>query len=185
VEGFSRSVEEFLHNPIEVIAALVVIVTGAASLLKSVRQFWLNLWARLRSKPYVPSESLRIVQNIHQSHWGVGSSAGIPSMMVIFEGHVTDISGRPNQVLKAEIPNPLCHSSTVMLGEKSGKRHPSVLAPGECTGIQALFFVQPVVGEVGKPWHSTLIFIDKYGNRHKVKNCVFRGLIPPAASVTA
>ena len=59
------------------------------------------------------------------------------------------------------------------------------LEPLENTGIHVMFFVQPVVAEAGRPWKTTLVFIDQYNNRHKVKNCVFRGLEPPPRTSTA
>jgi len=87
------------------------------------------------------------------------------------------------QGARVEIPKPLTHATLVTLGDDdhSAKR-PQGLAPDENAGISVMFFVQPVVAESGKPWKTTLIFIDQYGNRHRVKNCVFRGLKPPLQS---
>jgi hypothetical protein len=47
-----------------------------------------------------------------------------------------------------------------------------------------MFFVNPVVAETGKPWITTVIFVDQYGNRHKIKNCTFRGIAPPSAKLS-
>jgi|GEM_PF-2301163 hypothetical protein len=33
-----------------------------------------------------------------------------------------------------------------------------------------------MVTKRGKPWSGTLIFLDQYGNRHRVKNCVFKSM---------
>jgi hypothetical protein len=101
-------------------------------------------------------------------------------MQVVFEGHVTDISGKWNKVLGVEIPKPLTQATVVTLGDDDHRtKRPQGLAPFESAGISVMFFVQPVVAEGGKRWETTLIFIDQYNNRHKVKNCVFRGLKPP------
>jgi hypothetical protein len=105
-------------------------------------------------------------------------------MQVVFEGHVTDISGRPNRVLRAEIPKPLTDALMLLLSDSPHARRPQVLNPHECTELHATFFVQPVVGKKGEPWQSPVIFIDQYGNRHKVKNCVFKSMAanqPPGA----
>jgi hypothetical protein len=167
--------DEFVHYPVQVLAALLAIVSPA---FKAGRRFWMNLWARIRSKPLVPSETLRIVQDVQQSFWALGSFSGIPATQVVFEGHVTDISGATNRVLRVDIPKPLTHATMILLSDNHDTRRQQVLRAHECTGIHAMFFVQPVVGEKGKPWQTPLIFIDQYGNQHKIKNCVFRP-IPP------
>jgi hypothetical protein len=28
--------------------------------------------------------------------------------------------------------------------------------------------------DAAKPWSVTLVFVDQYGNRHELENCVFR-----------
>ncbi len=97
-------------------------------------------------------------------------------MQVVFEGHVTDISGRVNKVLRAEIPKPSTHATMLMLNDDAKHSRPQFLRPFESVGVHAMFFVQPVVGDAGKQWKTSIIFIDQYGNRHKVKNCVFSAL---------
>ena len=136
-----------------------------------------NLWARLRSKPIVPNETLRIIQDVQHSRWSLGStSSGEPLMHVSFRGHVTDISGSPNKVLRAEIPKPLTHAVLVLLCNKNDARRSQILNPHECTELSASFSVQPVAGKNKKPWQTALVFIDQYGNRHKIRNCVFNSV---------
>jgi hypothetical protein len=98
-------------------------------------------------------------------------------MQVVFDGHVTDISGSTNRVLRAEIPKPLTEALMLLLSDNHDARRPQVLSPHECTELHASFFVQPVVAEEGKPWQTPIIFIDKYGNRHNIKDCVFRSTV--------
>jgi hypothetical protein len=184
MDGLARTVEEFFHSPVQVAAAVITIAFGISAALKGGRRLWMKLWAGVRSRPFVPTETLRIVQDIQQSHWGLGSSAGTPSMMVVFQGHVTDISGRMNRVLRAEIPKPLTYATTLDIHDDYDARREQVLAPFESTDISAMFFVQSVVAEAGKSCKTTLVFIDQYNNPHKVKNCVFRGLAPPQTAST-
>jgi len=173
------AMDEFVHSPVQVVAALVTIGLGLSAAFKEGRQFWTNFWAWLRAKPVVPTETLRIVQDVQQSHWGLGSSAGTPSMQVVFNGHVTDISGRLNKVLRVDIPKPPTPAMMLLLHHNHDARRPQALQPFENTGIDVMFFVQPVVAEKGKPWKATLIFTDQYGNQHKLRNCVFRSLPTP------
>ena len=170
----------FLANPWTITIGSGLVVVAVSARFKAGRQFWRKFWAFLRSKPFVPTETLRIVQDIRQSFWSLGSSDGVPSMNVVFEGHVTNISNRPSKILRAEIPKPPTISTMMMLcDDHVARRHGDGLLPFESADIHAMFFVQAVVAEAGKPWKTTLIFVDQYNNRHKIKNCVFRGLPPP------
>jgi hypothetical protein len=93
----------------------------------------------------------------------------------MFQGHVTDISGRQNKILGVEIPTTLTRDTLLTLIDgHDSKRPPQTLRPNESAEIQVMFFVQPVVSEPGKPWRTSLVFIDQYNNRHEVKNCIFR-----------
>jgi hypothetical protein len=90
--------------------------------------------------------------------------------MVVFDGHVTDISGRANQILRALIQTLLTDAQMVVLSDNHDATRPQTLSPNECVGLRVIFFVQSTVGEKGQPWHGTLLFVDLYGNRHKVAN---------------
>ena len=175
--ALARAVDEFIHSPVEVVAAFVVIAGALSTGFKAGRRFWMNIWARLRSKPIVPTETLRMVQDVNSSFWGLGSVGGEPAMQLVLDGHITDISGNPNRVLRAEIPKPLTHANMVLLSNDHDARRPQILSPHECAEIRLCFFVQPVVGEKGKPWKSPVILVDQYGNHHKIKNCEFRSLV--------
>jgi hypothetical protein len=179
-DTFRRAVDEFVHNPVEVLAALTTIAGVVSPAFKAGRRFWVNLWARLGSRPVVPSETLRIVQDVNQSFWGPAGYADTPAMQVVLDGHVTDTSGRRNRVLAAEIPKPLTHAMAVSLSNNHDARREQALSPYECANLRVVFFVQPVVAKKGKPWQTSVIFIDQYGNRHRIKNCTFRPIVGDA-----
>jgi len=128
---------------------------------------------RLRS---VQLETLRVVQDVRSSFWGLGSVGHIPAMQVCFDAHVTDISGKPNRILGAEILKPLTHADIVSISNNHDARRPQVLNPHETAELRVSFFVQPVVAVTGKEWRSTVILIDQHGNRHQLKNCLFRSI---------
>jgi len=95
----------------------------------------------------------------------------------VLDGHVTDISGKSNRILRAEIPKPLTHSDQVLISNHHDARRPQVLAPHECAEIRVCFFIQPVVAEKGQPWRSPVILVDQYDNRQKFKDCEFRPIV--------
>lgn len=55
-------------------------------------------------------------------------------------------------------------------------RRPQVLSPNECTDIHTMFFVDAIAPAKGSQWCGSLVFIDQYNNRHKIKNCIFRSI---------
>lgn len=173
METFASVLKEFVHSPVEVLAAIVVIFSP---MFKTVRLFWSNLWVRLRSKSIVPSETFRIVQNIQQSFWSLGSANGTPQVQVSFRGHVTNISGDTNRVLRAEILKPAAYADLVLISNNNDGRRPQILAPRESADLSATFFVKQVATQKGKPLKVSLIFIDQYANRHKLKNCIFQSV---------
>jgi hypothetical protein len=178
METLSRAVDELIHSPVEVVAAIVVIAGAISSAFKAVRRFWMNIWARLRSKPVVPSDTLRLVQDVRSSFWGPARMWDEPVMQVVLDGHVTDISGKPNRILRADIPRPMTHADMFLLSNHHDARRPQILSPHECAELRVCFFVRPVVAKKGKPWRSPVILVDQYGNRHKIKHCVFRPIVP-------
>lgn len=132
----------------------------------------------------MPRETLRIVQDFRGSFWAHRAMAGTPAMQVGFDGHITEISGRPGYVLRVEIAKPPTRSMMVSIRNKHDAGRPQFLQPHETAEIRAVFFVQPVVAVDSKPWTATLIFIDQYGNKHKLKNCVFRAVLSPQGNAT-
>jgi hypothetical protein len=155
--AWARAVDEFIHSPVEVSSALLAIAGALSPAFKAGHRFWTNIWARLRSRPIVPTETLRMVQDVHSSFWGLGNVAGEPAMQVVLDGHVTDISGNPNRILRAEIPKPLTHADMAILSNNHDARRPQILDPHECAEIRVCFFIRPVVGEKGKPWKTPVI----------------------------
>jgi hypothetical protein len=67
MQPLTRAINEFVRSPAQVIAAIVTIGFGLSAVFKRGRRFWTNVWALVRSKPVVPSETLRIVQDFQQS----------------------------------------------------------------------------------------------------------------------
>jgi hypothetical protein len=175
IDAFGRIANEFSKSPVEAIAALTVVGGTVSAAFKNGRLFWRNLWARLQSKPVVPSETLRIVQDVNPSYWGEGRIGQTPATQVTMDGHVTNISEQPIRILRADIPKPLTHADIILISNHHDARRPQVLKPNECAEIRVGFFITPVVTEKDKPWRTPIIFIDQYGNRHKV-SCLFKPL---------
>ena len=97
-------------------------------------------------------------------------------MQVNFDGHVTEITGKPIKILRVEIRKPSTVAALAVLSNNHDARREQALEPHECAEVRATFFVKAVLAEIGKPWRASVVFIDQFGNRHKVKNCEFRSL---------
>jgi hypothetical protein len=178
MDTWAHVVDEFLHSPVEVVGSLAAISAFVSPLFKPARLFWSNLWARVRSRPIVPSETIRIVQNVNASFWGEGKKGEKPVMQVVFDGHVTNLLAQPTRILRAEIPSPATQADMVLISNHHDARRPQALEAHECAEIRTSFFVDAVPPQRGEPWQSTVIFIDQYGNRHKSRHCVFRSIVP-------
>lgn len=122
-------------------------------------------------------ETIRVVQDMRSSCWGLAAVEGAPAMQIVFDAHVTDISGKPNRILRAEIAKPLTHAHMASISTNHDARRPQVLNPYETAELRALFFLKPVVGVNTKPWRATIVLIDQYGNRHAIKDCVFKAMV--------
>jgi len=175
METWTHALDEFAHNPIEVVSAVVVIGGAILSMLKAGRLFWSNLWARLRSKPIILSETFRIVQNIQQSFWHLGGANGERLIQVSFRGYITNISGDTNRVLRAEILKPLTYADMVLISNNNDGRRPQILNPNESADLSATFFIKSLQIKKGEPLNISLIFVDQYANRHKI-SCVFNSM---------
>jgi hypothetical protein len=183
MSALGHALQEFLNSPMQVIAAVVTIMVALSATLKAGRRRWLNFLAVLRSRPIVPTETLRIVQDVNSCYWGEARSGETVGISPVFDGHVTNISDRPVRILRVDIPRPLTHSQILLVSNNHDARRSQVLSPGECAEIRVSFFIAPPPVEKGNLWRSSLIFIDQYNNRHKIKNCVFKSLMsgaPPA-----
>jgi hypothetical protein len=179
VNEWKAAADEFLHSPVEVVAALFVIGGAVSGLFRNGRLFWQNIWARLRSRPLVPSETIRVVQNQNGSWWAGGAKVGDkPVLQVAFYGHITEVSGSPVRVVRSEIPRPLTAGTVVSIGDGYDCRRSQVLEAHESADIHADFFVDTRPPKPGTIWKSSVVFIDQYGNRHTVKRCVFRSMVP-------
>ena len=168
-----------LSNPWTITVGGGLAVVGISASVGRLRNFWDDVWTRLGSRLIVPRETLRIVQSHDSiaSYWSVGSFAGPPETQVVFEGYVTNISGKQNRILGVEIPAPLTRTSTLTLTrDHLTSCPPQALSPNECVEIHVVFSVKQAVGEPGKSWKTSLVFIDQHNNRHKLKNCIFRAL---------
>lgn len=126
-------------------------------------------------RPLVPSETVRIVHNQNLSRWGMGTSGmGDPIMLVHFYGHITEVAGKQIRVVVAEIPDPP-KQEMIVLCDGHDCRRPQVLQPYESADITVTFMIPPVDNlNADGTWVSPVVFVDQFGNRHELLNCVFR-----------
>jgi hypothetical protein len=164
---------------LEIFAAVVTIVGGFYAMWKWGRTSVVSLWRWLtRYRPRVPRETVRILPQVHGCRWNMGSVSGVPAMQVNGRWYATNITGGRVLLLGARLVNPATEGHIISV------RHPErnlygefPILPGATTEVSALFWVAPPRRREGEDFVSDVLFLDQYGNRHKIKKVRFRG--PP------
>jgi hypothetical protein len=163
----------------EILAAIVTIVGGLYAAWKWGRTVVESLWRRLtRYRPRVPRETVRILPQVRGCRWNIGSVSGVPAMQVNGHWYATNITGSPVLLLGARLVSPATegHMIAVRHPERNLYGHFPIL-PGATTEVSTLFWVIPPSRREGEDFVSDVLFLDQYGNRHKIKKVRFRG--PP------
>jgi hypothetical protein len=164
---------------LEILAAVVTIVGGFYATWKwgrtavgSLRR-WLT-----RYRPRVPRETVRILPQVHGCRWNMGSVSGVPAMQINGRWYATNITGDPVLLLGARLVSPATEAHFVIVRHSEGDIFGDFpILPRATTEVSTLFWVIPLRRREGEDFVSNVLFLDQYGNRHKIKKVRFRG--PP------
>jgi hypothetical protein len=139
---------------------------------KIFRKFW-NFITHYR--PHIPRETVRVVPQKRSIWWGRGSVKGKPAMQISGHWYATNIISDPVLLLYTYIENP--HTEGHIL-----TRHPEQniygtypILPGRTTEISTGFWIEPPICNEGKNLKVSVILVDQFGNKHKLKNVIFKG----------
>ena len=172
----TKAWEELQQHPIAAISSLIAIIIGLAALTKKGRTIVKRFiyWAVEKAKPSVPTQTLRVVPNTHERWWHMGKSHDKPAMQIVTSLHVTNITDKPVQIVSTII-KPTNTTGFVMV------RHPKddiygdyPILPDSTSMAHVHFWIQPPIKRSAENFKGTVILIDQYGNKHKIKNIVFQ-----------
>ncbi|MCI0691128.1 hypothetical protein L0337_03870 [candidate division KSB1 bacterium] len=154
---------------------LIGILIYILNMLKWVK----NLFQKLlhfftRYHPSVPRETIRIIPELRGCWWHMGSSNGQPAMQVVGHFNVTNITDNQVFVLAARISKPRTDGSVSVQHPKHNLFGTFPILPKNLNKISADFWIRNPVRKDGQDFNATLVFVDQFGNEHKVKNVIFK-----------
>ena len=156
------------------------IATAIAAFLKWGKSLPRKVLRRVtRYQPTVPRETLRLVPQLHQTWWALGSIADKPAMQTVSHWTATNIIDVPVHIARAYLVRPKTEALMVVVRQQRGNMYGHyAIEPHSTTEVAADFWIVPPVKKEGQDFTGTVVFIDQFGNEHKVKRVVFRGPKP-------
>jgi len=166
-----------------IIAAIVTILTGVFAGLDWGRKKVLRLWRFVvRQKSRVPRETIRVVKHRRENWWNLGKINGQPAMQVNGHLYVTNIFNNAVRILSVEIINPRkarknCVRNDVLTRHYKNNIYGSYeLVPNITTELSIDFWIQPPIIKENKDLKLTIVLIDQFSNRHKIKSILFESI---------
>lgn len=164
---------------IAIIAGLVTIIMAILAALKWGKRAIAGVWRFIRRyKPKVPRETVRILPQVRGCRWNMGSIRGKPAMHVNGRWYVTNITGDQVFILSARLVRPPIEGDVLT-------RHPErnifghyPILPGATVEVSSDFCIIQPLRKVGEDFKAKVILTDQYGNKHKIKNVIFKGPRP-------
>jgi len=101
-------------------------------------------------------------------------------MQVVSDWFITNITDQPIRLLGSHLTRPGTTGFTIVKHPEENIFGLYEIPPGFTTEATANFWVQPPVRNVGQDFKTTMVIVDQFGNRHSVRNVLFRGQRPPA-----
>ncbi len=166
------------------LAGLITFLLNIGKVFSGVRKAWQWFYLRVtRYRPRVPKETLRLIPRPHQSWWSMGTSDGEPSMQIVCDWYVTNITNQAVKVCGARVRKPKVDGHIMV-------RHPEqdiyggyYIPPQYTTDGRADFWIQPPIKKIGEPLVLDLEFLDQFGNVHQVRKVKFRPPQPKKKNV--
>jgi len=131
-----------------------------------------------RYKPKVPRETLRFVSHPQASQWNPGTVKGQPAMQVHSKWYATNITDHNVLLLSVRLRKPAVNGSVCVQHPHSNYFGNYPILPGATTEAIADFWITPPLCKPGEDYKADLIFIDQFGNDHKVNGVCFVGQQP-------
>jgi hypothetical protein len=164
-----------IEKIVTIAAGIVAIVGGIYATIRWGKKWTLKIWRFFtRYRPKVPNETLRIVPQPWGGTWSKGSHRRKPAIGLHGKWYVTNIIDEPVRVLRV-------HTGKTFLGGFVLVRHPNhnifgdyPILPGTTSEVSVDIWMEPKEYDENSDLETTVVFVDQFGNEHKVKNFRFR-----------
>jgi len=167
-------------NLILLICAIITALAVVFGWLEWGRKKLLHAWQFItRQKPKIPRETIKVVKNARENWWELGSINGQPAMQISGHLYVTNIFNNTVRILLAEIISPRkakknCVRSHVLTRHFRNNIYGNYeLVPNIATELSVDFWIQPPIIKGNEDLKLTIILVDQFDNRHKIKDIIF------------
>ncbi|MBU2634253.1 MAG: hypothetical protein KJ674_03325 [Nanoarchaeota archaeon] len=166
-----------------IIILICTIIPAIAVLIK-----WFNWWKKkaiqfwyfiTRQKSRIPRETIKVVKHIRENWWNLGSINDQPAMQINGHLYVTNVFNNNIRILSAEIISPRkakknCVRNNVLTRHHQNNIYGSYeLVPNITTELSIDFWIQPPIIKENRDLRLTIVLVDQFDNRHKIKNFIF------------
>lgn len=165
--------------------AIVAIGGALAGFVKFLFWVWDEIQKRRNRDGFsAPLKTLHLAPGAEGAcWWGMGKVGDTPSMQIVGEAQATNITCIPARVLQVELRSGFWgrkRLSGIVMVSSGGRREiygQYDIPPSETRNVSFSFWLYPPVDKRAKAFvaHS-VVFIDQFGNRHKMRSVSFRPL---------
>lgn len=158
-----------------VVGIVIGILSGVITLTEWGRNQWKKFWHFVSHyRPKVPRKTVRLVSQHHRNWWHLGSSKGKPTMQVVCDWYITNVSDVDVLICEVSLrkPKTIGHIFVRHPQQDIYGRYP--IPPGCTTEASADFWIQPPVRKENEPLVADIDFVDQFGNSHRVRKVEFR-----------
>lgn len=164
---------------IAIIAGIIVILGGVFGALKWGRNVSQKFWHFLtRYRPRVPRETVRILQQMRENWWSMGSIGGKPAMQIVGHWYVTNITGDPVLLLRTYIKRPRTEGHVMVQHPERNIYGRYPIPPGHTAEVATDYWIVPPLRKEREDFKAGIVLIDQFGNEHKLRKVIFRGPKP-------
>jgi len=156
------------------VAAVVTILGGIAAFTKWGRNQCKKLWHFLtRYRPKVPRETVRLIPQEHLNWWYLGSLKGEPTMQVVSDWYITNISNVDVLICGVSLRKPKTVGH-IFVRHPQEDTYGSYSIPPFCTTKATIeFWIKPPICKEDKLLVVDIDFVDQFGNSYRVRKVEF------------
>ncbi len=166
------------------ITGIVTFLLNVGKIFSGIGKAWHWLYRRItRYQPRAPRETLRLIPKPRHSWWSMGTSDGEPSMQLVCDWYVTNITNQAVKVCGARVRKPKIDGNMMVRHQKENIYGGYYIPPQYTTDGRADFWIHPPIKKIGEPLVLDLEFLDQYGNIHRVKKVKFNAPQPKKKDV--